>query len=147
VQLQRAHLRGLVECEAIARLRTASREAVQFVNPNGLPNSPNYSQVALVSAPKLALTSLRMAFQGQEAGIRHAFQRLEKDLQQAKASSKTVVMSNIYPLTRGTQELVSKLRFEFYDKSRPPASTMILFEGLPSLDAYLGLEVVAVADE
>jgi enamine deaminase RidA (YjgF/YER057c/UK114 family) len=146
VQLQRIHLRGLVECEAVARLKSPPAAPVEFLNPDGLPRATNYSQAALVSAPKLAFTSLRMAFQGQENDIRLAFQRLEKDLQGAKASPKTVVMSNIYPLTRPTQDLVSKLRFEFYDRTKPPASTMVLFEGLPSLDAYFGVEVIAVAE-
>jgi enamine deaminase RidA (YjgF/YER057c/UK114 family) len=40
---------------------------------------------------------------------------------------------------------VSQLRFEFYDRARPPASTMILFQGLPSLDASFGIDVVAVS--
>jgi enamine deaminase RidA (YjgF/YER057c/UK114 family) len=36
------------------------------------------------------------------------------------------------------------LGFEFIDKSRPPASTMAEFEGLPSLDASFAVDVVAV---
>jgi hypothetical protein len=45
------------------------------------------------------------------------------------------------------QDIASKVRFEFYDRSQPPASTMLLFEGLPSLDASFGVEVIAVAAE
>ena len=39
---------------------------------------------------------------------------------------------------------VRAIRFEFYDKSKPPASTLLLFEGLPSLDASFGVDVVAL---
>jgi enamine deaminase RidA (YjgF/YER057c/UK114 family) len=63
------------------------------------------------------------------------------------ASPKDIVMSNIYPLSRQMQDIASKVRFEFYDRSQPPASTMLLFEGLPSLDASFGVEVIAVAAE
>jgi hypothetical protein len=39
--------------------------------------------------------------------------------------------------------LVRQVRPEFYRKDSPPASTMLAFEGLPSLDASFGIEVMA----
>jgi hypothetical protein len=42
---------------------------------------------------------------------------------------------------------VRALRFEFYDQTRPPASTMLPFEGLPSLDASFAIDVVAVVPD
>ena len=44
-------------------------------------------------------------------------------------------------------ESVRKVRFEFYDAKKPPASTLLVFEGLPSLDALLGMEVVTKAGQ
>ena len=41
---------------------------------------------------------------------------------------------------------IRTVRGEFYDKSRPPASTMLGFEGLPSLDASLAVDVIAVLE-
>jgi hypothetical protein len=41
-------------------------------------------------------------------------------------------------------DLVRQVRFEFIDKSRPPASTMLPFEGLPSMDAAFGLEAIVL---
>jgi enamine deaminase RidA (YjgF/YER057c/UK114 family) len=38
------------------------------------------------------------------------------------------------------------VRFDYYDRSHPPASTLLLFEGLPSLDATVAIEVAAAAN-
>ncbi|MGH9657896.1 MAG: hypothetical protein ACRD96_05085, partial [Bryobacteraceae bacterium] len=62
VQLQRAAIQGVVECEAVARLRQPVAEPLRLVNPAGLASSPNYSQVALVTAPRVALTGIQIAF-------------------------------------------------------------------------------------
>jgi enamine deaminase RidA (YjgF/YER057c/UK114 family) len=40
--------------------------------------------------------------------------------------------------------LARKVRFEFFDTAKPPASTALVFEGLPSMDASLGIELIAV---
>jgi enamine deaminase RidA (YjgF/YER057c/UK114 family) len=40
---------------------------------------------------------------------------------------------------------VRALRFDYYNRQRPPASTFLLFEGLPSLDATVAVEVIAAA--
>src|SRR5207249_2647730 len=56
VQLQRGGGRSLLECEAVAKLQRKIPAPAQFENPPGLTQSADYSQVALVSAPKLVLT-------------------------------------------------------------------------------------------
>jgi len=60
------------------------------------------------------------------------------------ASVKDVAMSHIYPLSNQSADQVRRIRFEFYDKARPPASTMLIFEGLPSMDASFAVDAVAV---
>ena len=45
----------------------------------------------------------------------------------------------IFPLDK-----IRAIRFEFLDKTKPPASTMLLFEGLPAMDASFALEVIAL---
>jgi len=144
VQTLRAQSRSLVECEAIARLRTPVGEPLRFLNPPELPQSPNYSQVALVGARQVVFSGGRLAFRFQADDVRLAFQRLGRDLAQKGASLKNVAMASVYPLSDAVADLVRKVRFEFYDKDRPPASTMLPFEGLPGLDASLVLEAVAV---
>lgn len=144
VQIQRAPLRAIVECEAVARLKQPAPEPLKLINPTGLTASPNYSHVALISAQKVALTGTQSAFGFEDKDARLAFQRLQRDLEQVKASIKDVAMSNIYPLSASIADQVRRIRFEFYDKSHPPASTMLPFEGLPAMDAGFAVDVVAV---
>lgn len=145
VQTQRLAERHAAECEGTARLRTAPAAEVVFINPEGLPVSKNYSQIALVSAPRLIFAGNQLAFRYREEDARLAFQRLEKTMQAAGGSLRRVVMLNTYPLSTQMADLVRKVRFEFMDQARPPASTMLPFQGLPSMDASFGLEAVAVA--
>lgn len=143
VQLQRDALQPLAECEAIGRLSSAPAAAVELVNPPQLTVNPNYSQIALVNAPKIVLTGTQMAFGEQEADVRLAFERLGKALDPLGVSYKDVFWSSTYPLTRTVTDRVRAIRFQFLDQAHPPASTLIAFEGLPSLDARVAIEVVA----
>jgi enamine deaminase RidA (YjgF/YER057c/UK114 family) len=142
VQLQRNPTRALVECETVARLRAAEKESLRFVNPDGLNASPNYSHVALVGAPRVVFSDLALAPGLQESDAKLAFTRLEQALLSGGASIKQVAMSHLYPISPAASELIRNTRFGFYDKSRPPASTLLLFEGLPGGAAF-GVEVVA----
>lgn len=144
VQAQRSPGQGIVECEAVARLKTAPTSPVKLVNPPGVAASPNYSQVALVNTPRIVVTGLQLAFRSQDADIRLAFDRLKASLDQSGAKISDTVMSSVYPLTQTIANLVRTLRFEFYSKEKPPASTMLPFEGLPSLDASFGIDVIAI---
>lgn len=141
---QRAPSQSLVECEAVARLKAAPARAVVFLNPSGLAASPNYSQAAATNAPKLVLAGAQMAFRYTEADARLAFQRLDKTLHGAGTSLKNAIFVNTYPLSPLLADLVRKVRFDYLDKANPPASTMLPFEGLPSMDGAFSLEVVAL---
>ena len=143
VQLQRGPLQSVVECEGVGRLPASEGSAVTLANPAGLTPSPNYSQVALVRAPRIVFSTLQMAFGNSEADARLAFERLSRLLEAGKTSIKNVFFTQVYPLTNSSMERVRATRFLYLDKTRPPASTMIVFEGLPSLDASFGMEVIA----
>ena len=52
----------------------------------------------------------------------------------------------MYPLSTSISEQVRKIRGEFYDRARPPAGTMLPFQGLPSMDAGFAVDVVAVKE-
>jgi hypothetical protein len=39
---------------------------------------------------------------------------------------------------------VRKVRGAFFDGARPPAASLLVFEGLPSMDAGFAVDVVAV---
>jgi enamine deaminase RidA (YjgF/YER057c/UK114 family) len=144
VQLRRAPAHAVAECEAVARLRAKPAGPLLFLNPDGLPKSPNYSQLALVGAPRVVLSGTQMAFRFQEADARLAFERLGKSLEEGRTSMRDVAFASIYPLSDSIAALVRKVRFDYFDKSRPPAATMLPFEGLPSMDASFAIDVVAI---
>jgi len=144
VQLQRAPKSAVIECETVARLRTAPEEPLKFIYSDELQKSPNFSHVALVGARRLVFTSLHVSTGDQESDARQTFARLEQSLKSVGASIKQVAMSSLYPISQEASDLVRKTRFDFYDRARPPASTMLLFEGLPSSTATFGVNVVAV---
>lgn len=144
VQRTREPLESVVECEAVARLRRPPAEPLMFVNPPAQTGSQDHSEVALVRARKLALTGTQLAFGFQESDVRLAFQRLGKSLEQTGASYNRVAVASVYPLSRSIADLVRKVRPEFCSAERPPAGTMLPFQGLPSLDASFALDVIAV---
>jgi enamine deaminase RidA (YjgF/YER057c/UK114 family) len=99
------------------------------------------SQIALVNAPQVVLTGGQDSFGYQEADARLAFERLKKSLEQAGTAPKNVAYADYYPLSPGLGAQVRKVRGEFFDH---PAVTMLIFEGLPSMDAGFAVDVVAV---
>jgi enamine deaminase RidA (YjgF/YER057c/UK114 family) len=145
VQPQRLALEPLVECEAVGRLEKPPASRVEFLNPAGLTQSPNYTQIVLVNAPTLVFSGIQMAFRDQDNDIRLAFERLRKPLDALSVGYKDVFWSSLYPLTRTVGDKTGTIRFEFLDHARPPASTRLLFEGLPSLDASVAFDVIAAA--
>ena len=146
LQIQRAPTRALAECEAVARLRWNTGTAIHMINPEGLGNSTQLSQIALIGAPKVILTGSQESFGFQDADARLAFERLGKSLSQEGGSLKEVAFTSLYPLSASISEQVRKIRSEFYDRARPPAGTMLPFQGLPSIDSGFAVDVVAVKE-
>jgi enamine deaminase RidA (YjgF/YER057c/UK114 family) len=136
VQMNRAPRQSLSACEAVARLRAAPPSQLEFANSSG-----GESQIALVNAPQVVLTGGQDSFGYQEADARLAFERLKKSLEQAGATPKNVAYADYYPLSPGLGAQVRKVRGDFFDH---PAATMLIFEGLPSMDAGFAVDVVAV---
>ncbi|HYL72635.1 MAG TPA: RidA family protein [Bryobacteraceae bacterium] len=146
VQMQREPVTPASECEAVARLRAPATEAVKFLNPPNLDSSPNYSQVALVTSPKLVITGTQLAFGSQESDLKLAFDRLQRALSSSSARFDRVVMSHVYVTSSAITPRVRTVRANYYNAAHPPASTLLPFEGLPSVDASFGVDVVAIAD-
>jgi enamine deaminase RidA (YjgF/YER057c/UK114 family) len=142
VQMQREYALPVAECEGIARAPESSSAGVKFM----LPAAPGYSQVVVVNGPKLVFSATQLAFGAQPGDVRLAFERLRKSITPLNARLDAVAMSHIYLISRGLTDTLRTVRSEFYSKASPPASTMLPIEGLPSLDASLGVDVVAVAD-
>jgi len=146
VQMQREPVTPAAECEAVARARAAAAQPISFLNPSSLDKSPHYSQIALVTSPRLVITGTQLAFGNQESDAKLAFERLGKALSDSNARFVHVIMSRLYLTSGALTAKVRAVRAGFYSGAEPPASTMLPFEGLPSLDASFGLDVVAVPD-
>jgi enamine deaminase RidA (YjgF/YER057c/UK114 family) len=146
VQMQREPAIPVAECEAVARMRRPSGDATSFMNPSNMDRSPNYSQIALVSAPKLVITGTQLAFGAQESDVKLAFERLKKALASSNARFEHVVMAHVYVTSTSMIARFRAVRSGYYNNAKPPASTLLPFEGLPSLDASMGVDVIAVPD-
>ncbi|HEY1336671.1 MAG TPA: hypothetical protein VGF59_04140 [Bryobacteraceae bacterium] len=146
VQTQRAPSRAVAACEAVARLRRESGARLEVLNADGVPGIPGESHVALVRAPHVVLTGTQVSFGYQDQDARLAFERLEKALEQSGVTTRDIAFAHFYPLSGGIAEQVRKIRTEFFARERPPAGSMLSFEGLPSMDAGFAVDVVAVKD-
>jgi enamine deaminase RidA (YjgF/YER057c/UK114 family) len=140
VQLQRGSLEVTAECEAVAALSSPPAKALNLLEPT----PGRYSQAAFVGPGRLALTGTQVGFRAQDADVRLAFERLRKALEGVGASYQNVAMTHIYALSTSIANRIRPIRFEFLDSSKPPASTMLLFEGLPGLDSSFAIDVMAV---
>jgi enamine deaminase RidA (YjgF/YER057c/UK114 family) len=142
VQMQREYVLPVAECEGAARAREPATP-VRFMPPG----PAGYSPMVIVSAPKLVFSSTQLAFGSQEGDIRLAFDRLQRSIAPLNARLDTVVMSHIYVVSKGVTDTLRAVRSGYFDHNSPPAGTMLPTESLPSLDASMGLDVVAVASQ
>ncbi len=143
VQMQRSPVMPAAECEGVARLQTPPGQPVVYVPGDSVPN---YSQLVLVRAPKVVFTSTQMGFGSQESDVKLAFDRLQKALGAMSAKLDQLAMSHVYLTSMGIADRVRTVRKSFYSGAHPPASTLLPFEALPSLDASFGVDVVAVPE-
>lgn len=144
VQTQRSPVQAVAACEAVARLRRNTGAPLELINTDGAPLRPGESQIALVAARHVVLTGTQVSYGYQEQDSRLAFGRVQKALEQAGAGYRDVVFAHYYPLSNGIANQVRKLRAEVFDGAHPPAGSMLVFEGLPSMDAGFAMDVVAV---
>ena len=146
VQMQREPVSPAAECEAVARLRTPVPQGIDFLNPPNLAKSVHYSQISRVTSPRLVITGTQLAFGNQESDLKLAFERLDRALTASNARVDRAVMVHMYLTSGAIMEKVRAVRGSYFAGKTPPASTMLPFEGLPSLDAQAGVDVVAVPD-
>jgi enamine deaminase RidA (YjgF/YER057c/UK114 family) len=146
VQTQRAPPAALAACEAVAGLRSNPGRRLQLLNPEGLPRVDGQSQIALVGSPHVVLTGTQVSFGYEEQDARLAFERLRKALEPLGASLQDVAFAHFYPLSRKIEDQVRAARRGFFPAERPPAGSLLLMEGLSSLDAGFAVDVVAAKD-
>jgi enamine deaminase RidA (YjgF/YER057c/UK114 family) len=134
VQLRRDSSGNFVACEAVADLAAVPQKPVEIS-----------AQMVKLGPGKLILSGAQMAFGREEGDVRLAFGRLDKALESAGTDLKQVIFTRVYSLTNYAAQQVTRLRSEYFDASTQPATSSLVFEGLPSLDASVGMDVVALA--
>lgn len=140
IQLRRDSAGDFIECEAVSALGSAPPASPTFTG-----NTDNrYSQIVAVGPERIAFTGIQLGFGREEGDVKLAFERLGRTLESSGTGFRRVVMSSVYPLTNSVTEQIRKVRSAYYTAPNPPASTLLLFEGLPSLDASFGIDVVAL---
>ena len=144
VQTQRSPGSALAACEAVARLGSDPAAPLQFLNPDGLPRESGQASVALVNSDEVVLTGAQVSFGYQAPDTQLAFDRLQKELTQAGISPGRVAFADYYPLSLDIAAQVRQIRAGVFDAAHPPAGTLLLFEGLPSMDAGFAVDAVAV---
>jgi enamine deaminase RidA (YjgF/YER057c/UK114 family) len=145
VQLTRLGLEPLAACEGVARA-DRPRGGVALLS-DAMYHTPRWSFAAFVNTPKTAFSGLQMAFHDEDADVKLAFGRLSKVMETAGAQTAQIFFLQIYSLSRGIEDRALAVR----DAARgagpeiamPPAGSALRFEGLPSLDAALGIEAIA----
>jgi enamine deaminase RidA (YjgF/YER057c/UK114 family) len=141
VQIQRAAESQEVECEAVARLRNRLAEPLRLVNPA----QAAFAQAALVSAPEIVLTTTHAALGSDDASVRAVFRQLSETLTAGGATLDTVFYSYAYPVNSASLQKYRDIRWDFFKRVRAPASTNLVFEGLPSPGQTLGIDVMALS--
>jgi len=122
VQNQRAPGRAVAACEAVARAAAGA------------------SKGAVTNAPMLLFSGSQVSFGYQESDSRLAFERLRKSIETAGVGRSDIVFAHYYPLAESMAAQVRKLAPDFFGA---PASTLLLFEGLPSMQAGFAVDVIA----
>jgi enamine deaminase RidA (YjgF/YER057c/UK114 family) len=143
IQPQRAPRRAMAACEAVARL-SADPGPLRMISVEGLTPDRDQSEVALVGARRIVLTGTQVSFGFEERDAHLAFERLQRELEQSGSSMGNVAFAHYYPLAQSIATQIHRVRQDFFDAAHPPAGSLLLFEGLTSMDAGFALDVVAV---
>lgn len=137
-QLRRDSAGTFAECEAVAALDQAPAGALTLVGGND-----RFADAALVGPGSVVFTGLQLAFGKEQKDLQLALQRFGRTLEGAGTNWQSVAFLPGFLLTESIRNPFRTERAKFI--SKPPASTTLVFEGLASLDASLGLEGIAVA--
>jgi enamine deaminase RidA (YjgF/YER057c/UK114 family) len=137
VQTQRAPGRAVAACEAVARLNSAPGGHTRTVPAQG------EAKAVQIASTKVVLTGTQVSYGYQEADSRLAFDRLRKTLESAGVAGSDVVYAQYYPIADPISAQIRKLAPGYFNGS---ASSILLFEGLPSMQAGFAVDVIAAKE-
>ena len=144
LQVLREYTGAAVTCEAVARLAQPISMGSTAAGAPGLDPHPVYSHAALAGPGRVALTGIQIGFRHQARDMGLAFERMASTLAGEGASMKDVLAVRFYTLSGLVAEQLREAQFQFFDKERPPAGTVIQVQDLPSLDATFAMDAIAI---
>ena len=133
VQPTRLAVEPETACEGIGRLQQRPKNPVEFLAAGG----------TAVAQPRLIFTGAQLAFENRDQDLRLAFDRQGRALEAMKAGYRDTLVMSVYSLSRDTAAKTVALAPEFLGRSSHPWGSTQIVEGLPSLDATVGIELVA----
>ena len=110
--------------------------------PGSAPRATDGSGIAFAGY-KVVFTGMQMAFGSGERDLQLAFDRLGRALESLKARYSDALAINFYSLDTVRADTATALGQQFLGRSAHAVTSTQIVEGLPSLDATLGIEVVA----
>jgi enamine deaminase RidA (YjgF/YER057c/UK114 family) len=132
VQALRDPVDARATCESVARIP-------EGVTPNPAA-MPADAHVSFVTSPQLVFTGLQLSFGTYLADADSALTRLSRDVEPLHAEIRNAVSVNAFSLNPAATSALEKTMSKF--NLAPHALTIQPVEGLPSLDAALGMEAV-----
>jgi hypothetical protein len=132
---------NLMEAQRLPVDRYAVCEAAGRVEPGRAAEST--PQAAVVKTPKVVFSGIQMAFGREGSDMRLAFERLNKALS-SMIPAGGVVAARFYTMDRALNQTLPLLGRELFHRDGLASSTFEV-EGLPSLDASAGMDIIAEA--
>lgn len=130
----------------------ASPEHLQFLAPANLPSIPGFSPVVKVLAGQTIYVSGQVALDisGSLVGrgdfhaqAQQVFANIRTALAAAGTNFSHVVKLNIYLLDRSNLPVLREVRDQYVNTAAPPASTLLVVQGLAQEDFLLEVEAIA----
>jgi reactive intermediate/imine deaminase len=124
-----------------------------FVRPDGMPPANGYSHAVAVTG-RLVVTSGQVPWDAEgrvvgvgdpEAQVRQAFENLSAALAAAGSSMAQVVKLTIFLTDLADLAVYRKVRDDYIDTARPPASSLVQVSGLVHPDFRVEIEALAQA--
>ena len=130
MEAQRSPADRFALCEAAGRLEAGKAPVLS-------------AQTVVVKTPKVVFSGIQMAFGHEDPDLRLAFERLEKSLSSLVGTG-SVVAARFYVMDGSLAEKLAVMGRDLFHRSAL-AGSAVEIEGLPSLDASAGMEVIAEA--
>lgn len=130
---------NLMEAQRLPAGRFAICEGAGKLDP-GSPAVPG-PQFSVIKKPKTVFSGIQMAFGREDMDLRLAFERLNKSLASLDSSS-TVVATRFYTMDRSLDQKLSAFSKDLFHRDTLWTEALEI-EGLPSLDATVGMDLVA----